>query len=143
MRSDAKDSISSILSSVTSMLLMDAPRRTVYGAVFGMAIYYGFEITAQVLSAAYVLSWYQFVTIGVFAMNSRTIWNLFTGKPAFSEKHEQAFAIIEKAEAAGLGKEHIRLLLLEVCRRALEEAALSSSVVRGISEQRDSSQPPA
>ena len=134
MPDEIRDGISNFISTGSNILLLDAPRRTVNSTLFGLFLYVVFLIIKQLLESAINLEVYHFVIVGVFSTNARTIWNIMKGTPTVSETYEEKFEIVRRAELAGLSKLHVKLQLLEICRLALNDAALKDAVKNQLSE---------
>lgn len=125
MFEDGKDLFSRFFSLCTSVLMLDTPRRTIYGVILGyilevlavVIVWFGFE--------APPLSTFQYVVLGVFVLHFRTLFEMTFGKRKVSEKYEEQFAVISQAEAKGLSKAHVKLQLLQVCQTALKDASLA------------------
>src|SRR5690349_4003803 len=102
MRSDFKDSISNIVSSTASLLLADAPKRTVYGAIFGEMLHVLLQCFAHLHTMSWIPSAYQCVVFGVGIVNLRAMLAILVGRPVLSEKYEEQLEVLRRLKREGL-----------------------------------------
>ncbi|MBD3337871.1 MAG: hypothetical protein GF353_02105 [Candidatus Lokiarchaeota archaeon] len=117
--------------------------RTSLGIVVGVLLHTVHQICTPLIQKIEkfdftIVTFWQFITFGIFVLHIPTIFQAFSKQPIFDENIEKLFAAARKANKEGnLTLEQKRMIYLNICNKVLEKVVLNEKTKKEMQEIED------